>query len=235
MTEDGSGTDNDDAGRLGTAPSGSSDASEGKAATGTAESGNDNPITKHNTSDNGNSLSGWWRTVRNPLRIAFNYVIVWLIRLSPSLMAKRWLLRRLGATIGPRVAFGLEATPDVFFPELITIERESIVGYDATILCHEFLQDEYRTGEVKIREQAMIGAGAIILPGVEVGENAQVAANSLVTRDVPPNVTVAGVPASPMGRSDSNGDDRDNRQAKVGGASKYSDGSIGKHDDAIDD
>jgi acetyltransferase-like isoleucine patch superfamily enzyme len=43
----------------------------------------------------------------------------------------------------------------------------------------------------------MIGAGAVILPGVEIGENAQVAANSLVAVDVPAETTVAGVPATP--------------------------------------
>ena len=42
----------------------------------------------------------------------------------------------------------------------------------------------------------MIGAGAVVLPGVEVGEGARVAANSLVTEDVPPDATVAGVPAT---------------------------------------
>ncbi|MEF8830572.1 MAG: DapH/DapD/GlmU-related protein, partial [Halobacteriales archaeon] len=55
-----------------------------------------------------------------------------------------------------------------------------------------------RTGEVVVGERAMIGAGAVVLPGVEVGADAQVAANSLVTRDVPPGATVAGVPAREM-------------------------------------
>jgi acetyltransferase-like isoleucine patch superfamily enzyme len=98
-------------------------------------------------------------------------------------------------SVGAGVAWGLESTPDVFWPELITVEDDAIIGYDATILCHEFLQDEYRTGPVVVGEQAMIGAGAIVLPGVEIGADAQVAANSLVTEDVPPETTVAGVPA----------------------------------------
>ena len=42
----------------------------------------------------------------------------------------------------------------------------------------------------------MIGAGAIVLPGVEIGADARVAANSLVVEDVPPGATVAGVPAT---------------------------------------
>ena len=128
-----------------------------------------------------------------------NYVVIVVCRISPSLRLKNWLLRRLGATVGEGVAWGLESTPDVFWPELITVEDDAIIGYDATLLCHEFLQDEYRTGEVVVGERAMVGAGAIVLPGVEIGADAQVAANSLVAEDVPPGETVAGIPAEPLG------------------------------------
>lgn len=48
---------------------------------------------------------------------------------------------------------------------------------------------------VHIKRNAWIGAGATILPGVTVGENAVVAAGAVVSRDVPPNVVVGGVPA----------------------------------------
>jgi serine O-acetyltransferase len=47
----------------------------------------------------------------------------------------------------------------------------------------------------KVRRGAMIGAGAKILGNIEVGENARVAAGSVVLRSVPANTTVAGVPA----------------------------------------
>ena len=154
-------------------------------------------LTVHATPGARNSL-GHWREARGVLRVTVNFLVVWLVRYSPSLTLKRWLLRRLGADIGKGVAFALTATPDVFWPELVTVEDDAIVGYDATILCHEFLQDEYRTGEVVIGERAMIGADAMILPGVEIGADAQVAANSMVTDDVPPGTTVAGVPATPV-------------------------------------
>jgi acetyltransferase-like isoleucine patch superfamily enzyme len=48
---------------------------------------------------------------------------------------------------------------------------------------------------IVIQRNAWIGAGATILPGVTVGENAVVAAGAVVSRDVPPNTVVAGVPA----------------------------------------
>ncbi|AKD55486.1 sugar O-acetyltransferase [Spirosoma radiotolerans] len=48
---------------------------------------------------------------------------------------------------------------------------------------------------ILIKRNAWIGAGATILPGVTVGENSVVAAGAVVSRDVPPNTVVAGVPA----------------------------------------
>jgi acetyltransferase-like isoleucine patch superfamily enzyme len=152
-------------------------------------------VTAHPTPGAGNSLHRWYRA-RNPLRVVVNYLVILVCRVSPSLALKRWLLRRIGVTVGSGVAGGRGSAPDVFWPDLITVEEEAVVGYDVTILCHEFLQDEYRTGEVVVGERAMIGAGAIVLPGVEIGADARVAANSLVATDVPAGATVAGVPAT---------------------------------------
>ena len=151
-------------------------------------------LDSHPTPGPYNALQHWPET-KHPLRVVVNFLAIWIARYSPSLKLKSWLLRRLGADIGEGVSLALTATPDVFWPNLITIEDHAIVGYDATILCHEYLQDELRTGEVVVGERAMIGAGAVVLPGVHIGEGAQVAANSLVESDVPAHTTVAGVPA----------------------------------------
>ena len=51
----------------------------------------------------------------------------------------------------------------------------------------------------KIRRGVMIGAGAKILGNIEVGHCARIAAGSVVLKDVPPNTTVAGVPAKVVG------------------------------------
>jgi len=156
-------------------------------------------LERHRTGGARNSL--WsWPDAKSPLVVVRNYVVIVLARICPSLALKNWLLSRLGVTIGTGVAWGLESTPDVFWPERITVGDHAIIGYDATLLCHEFLRDEYRLGDVVVEAGAMIGAGAVVLPGVTVGEGAQVAANSLVADDVPPDTTVAGVPAEVVSR-----------------------------------
>jgi acetyltransferase-like isoleucine patch superfamily enzyme len=50
-------------------------------------------------------------------------------------------------------------------------------------------------GQIHIRKNAWIGAGATILPGVTIGENSVVAAGAVVSKDVPANTIVGGIPA----------------------------------------
>ena len=142
----------------------------------------------------------YWNKIKNPIRICFNYLIIVFCRILPSLSLKRWLLRRIGAKIGNNVSFGLESTIDVFFPELIEIGDNTIIGYRTTILTHEFLMNELRVGEVKIGKNVMIGANCTILPGVKIGDNAVISAQSLVNKDIPDNAFAAGVPVKILNR-----------------------------------
>ena len=55
--------------------------------------------------------------------------------------------------------------------------------------------------EIHIGKNVWIGGGAIILPGVNVGDDAIIAAGAVVTKDVPPGATVAGVPAKVVSKA----------------------------------
>lgn len=141
-----------------------------------------------------NSLYYWYK-VKNPLIVILNVLVIFIFGFSPSLRLKNLLYRALGAKIHKSASLALSVVLDCFFPELIEIGENSILGFRTTVLTHEFLIDEFRTGKVKIGKNVMIGACSLVLAGVEIGDNTTVAAFSLVNKDLPSNVIAAGVPA----------------------------------------
>lgn len=150
-------------------------------------------INKHTVPGDKNSLYYWTSYVK-PWRVVVNFVIIYLCRYLPSLRLKNVLYRLVGIKIGKDVSVGLMVMFDVFFPQLITIEENSVLGYNTTILAHEFLVDEWATGEVKIGANVLIGANSTVLAGVTVGEGAMVSAHSLVNKDVAAYTLAGGVP-----------------------------------------
>lgn len=80
----------------------------------------------------------------------------------------------------------------------ITIDDEVMIAANVQLISnnHDLEQRNVITCKpVHICRQVWIGAGATILPGVTIGENAVVGAGSVVTHDVEPNTIVAGNPA----------------------------------------
>lgn len=150
-------------------------------------------LTSHPSPGPRNSLQYWPRYV-HPLRVVWNFICIYLAKYAPSLALKRFLYRLTGMKVGRHVSPGLAVVMDIFFPHLITIEDDVIIGYNSVILCHEYLRNEWRTGPVVIGRGAMIGANSTILAGVTIGEGATVSAMSLVNRDIPPGAMAGGVP-----------------------------------------
>jgi acetyltransferase-like isoleucine patch superfamily enzyme len=141
-----------------------------------------------------NSMQHWTR-IKNPLRVCLNFAVIYACRFLPSLRLKNALYRLLGMKVGKDVSVGLMAMFDIFFPELIEIGDNTVIGYDATILAHEYLVDEWRRGRVKIGRDVMIGANSTVLAGVSIGDGAMVSACTLVNRDIQAGAFVGGVPA----------------------------------------
>lgn len=89
----------------------------------------------------------------------------------------------------------------------ITIGRQCAISWNCTIIdndMHEIIYPEGAAGArsgsefVRIGDHVWIGASAIILKGVTIGENSIVAAGAIVTQDIPPHTLVAGIPAKPI-------------------------------------
>ena len=82
----------------------------------------------------------------------------------------------------------------------ITIGDGTLIGHNVVLatLNHGISPDERHDlfpAPIHIGKNVWIGANATVLPGVTIGDNAVIAAGAVVTKDVPANVVVAGVPA----------------------------------------
>ncbi len=93
-----------------------------------------------------NSLWQLYQTV-SFWKVVKNFIWIQIGRYTPSLSLKRFFYRVfLNMKIGEQTAFALMVMPDMLFPEKITVGRNSIIGFNTTLLTHEYLIDEYRLG-----------------------------------------------------------------------------------------
>lgn len=82
----------------------------------------------------------------------------------------------------------------------ITLEDKVLIGPKVNLLTLNHVSEPSQRhstycAPIVIKSNAWIGASATIMPGVTIGENAIVAANAVVTKDVAANTVVAGIPA----------------------------------------
>ena len=105
-----------------------------------------------------------------------------------------------------KVGKNCKISSHTFICEGVTIEDEAFIGHSVVFINDSFpratadngqLQTEkdWRVEKTLVKCGASIGSGATILSNVVIGERAIVGAGSVVTRDVPPDVIVAGNPA----------------------------------------
>jgi acetyltransferase-like isoleucine patch superfamily enzyme len=107
-----------------------------------------------------------------------------------------------GVTVGARC----KIQSHTFICEGVTIEDEVFVGHNVNFINDTYpratgaegalqTEQDWSVMATTVRRGASLGTGSTILGGVTIGERAIVGAGSVVTRDVPPGVIVAGNPA----------------------------------------
>ena len=157
----------------------------------------------------------WYIRLLAPLyqHRAWSSKIYWSVRMDTPPYRRFWLGRKSviesyccinnavgDVTIGDHTRIGIHCT--VIGPVCIGNNVNLAQGITVTALNHNF-EDPTRkideqgisTKPVMIGDDVWIGANAVILPGVTIGHHVVVAAGAVVTKDVPDNSVVAGVPA----------------------------------------
>ena len=108
-------------------------------------------------------------------------------------LTRQYYVHVWGMNIGPGTHISRSAKLDLSNPKGVHIGEHSCVAFDAVVLTHDFINGEHLP--VHIGSFCLIGARAVIMPGVTVGDHSIVGTGSIVMRNVPPHSVVLGNPA----------------------------------------
>lgn len=131
------------------------------------------------------------RQIRNRLS---NSSVAFPSLIHPSVMVGDEQRNHFGE--GVIVAAGNILTTNVRIHSFAIVNLACTIGHDVEIGEYASIMPACSiSGSVTIEDSVELGTGAKILPGLRIGKNSRVGAGAVVTHDVPPDVTVVGVPA----------------------------------------
>jgi len=123
-----------------------------------------------------------WYKVSNFYRTSLNAGVIELCKSLPYFPladVKNNLLKLTGINLGEDVTIAPRVQFDYFYPELISIGDNTLIGDGARLWTHEYGIDYFGIGEIKIGKNVYIGSEAIIGPS-EIGDGSKIKARSLV-------------------------------------------------------
>jgi len=132
----------------------------------------------------------------------FNFVNAYGCSIDDGTKIGSFVEIQKGATIGKYC----KISSHTFICEGVTIENEVFIGHNVSFINDIFPKAVNEDGSIQtdsdwelkttlVKRRASIGTSATILGGITIGENSLVGAGSMVTKNVPNNVVVAGNPA----------------------------------------
>lgn len=163
----------------------------------------------HNKEKYGNiSIVGIIKHIFHTIFKGIYFKLAYYPALFPSIWFNKYraiIWRNMGCEVGKGVCIGYSVSIDFGNTELIHIEDNVIITNCCILLCHRRDMTGYRINDkawelpyiyrpIFLKKGCQIGMGAIIMPGVTVGEGAIIGARSVVTKDIPAWTIAAGSP-----------------------------------------
>ncbi|WP_313038890.1 acetyltransferase [Stutzerimonas nitrititolerans] len=109
----------------------------------------------------------------------------------------------MGATVsaGCFVAAGAVIGPDARIGCATIVNHGAVVDHDCDIgQCCHIAPNATLGGGVVIGDHVLVGSGAVVLPSITIGNGARIGSGAVVTCDIPPGITVVGIPARTVSR-----------------------------------
>ena len=127
----------------------------------------------------------------NAMMLIVNLTFMDFLRLTPLLPL---YYKLMGAKIGKRVQINSKGIADV---SLLEIGDDSVIGGDATVICHLAEHGKLKLKRTVIGRKVTIGLGSVIMPGSFIGDGSLIAARSVLSKNttVPEKSLFAGTPA----------------------------------------
>jgi hypothetical protein len=129
-----------------------------------------------------------WMMV-SALYIAMRFIFLDFMLLTPFCAL---FYKVMGAKLGKNVQINSTRVGDI---SLLEIGDNSVIGGNATVICHSFEKKGLLIEKVKIGKNVIVGLNSIILPGVEIGDSAVIAAGAVVPKNtkIEPDTVYYGI------------------------------------------
>jgi acetyltransferase-like isoleucine patch superfamily enzyme len=140
------------------------------------------------------SFKGYQWASYNALILLVRYTCINFMRVTPFI---NLFHRLMGMKLGARVQINTAVIGD---SNLIEIGDDSVIGGDVTLVAHSAEHGDLVTERVKIGSRVTVGLMAVIMPGVEIGDGAMIAANAILPKGtkVGPREVWGGIPAQKL-------------------------------------
>lgn len=164
--------------------------------------GEETNFRKHIAQGSKDTKMGKWRYFWVRLR---NYFCCINAMVMPSNKIRVALNRWKGVHIENGAYIGMFCFFDNMHPEYIFIEKDASINAGCYLVAHFNPMRHFRrtvlaqVAPIVVRQGAMVGMRAMLMPGVEIGEYSMVSSASVVCKNVAPKIIVRGNPAVPVG------------------------------------